>query len=309
MNEVPRMHCPTPQTNPLEGRVAWSPSKSLWFWSNALIAVIGSYLTFSLDAAVVAAFLTVITLCLGQSVGLHRLLIHRSFECPWPLELALVYLGSLVGLGGPRRVIYLHEIRDWSQRHPRCHPLFIHASHPLRDFWWQLNCEVKLDHPPVLILKPGLDDHAIYRAMDRFWPLLQLPVATILLAIGGVPWVIWGICVRITVSMIGHWLVGYLAHNVGQRDWHLEGHAVQGYNVPGFGLLTMGEAWHNNHHAFPKSARFGLNRGQLDPGWWALCLLAKWGLAKNFSLPENLPERAELHPAEELPPAQITSRI
>ncbi|MEM1295596.1 MAG: acyl-CoA desaturase, partial [Verrucomicrobiota bacterium] len=188
MNEVPRIHCPTPQTNPVAGRVTWSASKSIWFWANALIAIIGGYLTYSWDAAIVSAILTVITLCLGQSVGLHRLLIHRSFECPWPLELILVYLGSLVGLGGPRKAIYLHEIRDWSQRHPNCHPLFIHSSHPLRDCWWQLNCEVRLDHPPELILKQGVDDRPIYRLMDHFWPLLQLPVAGVLFALGGLPW-------------------------------------------------------------------------------------------------------------------------
>ncbi len=295
MNQVHRMQARSPRTNPVEGHVHWSPAKSLWFWANTLIAIVGGALTFSLEAAAVAAVLTGLTLCLGQSVGLHRLLIHRSFECPWPLEFALVYLGSLVGLGGPLKVIHLHEIRDWSQRHPTCHPLFTHASRPLRDFWWQLNCEVRLDHPPELVFKPGIDDRPVYRWMDRYWPLLQLPVAALLFVVGGWAWVIWGICVRISVSMIGHWLVGYLAHNGTERSWELDGHAVQGYNVPGFGLLTFGEAWHNNHHAFPGSAKFGLEPGQFDPGWWALVLFKKCGLARNIVLPKDLPPRAELH--------------
>ena len=56
----------------------------------------------------------------------------------------------------------------------------------------------------------------------------------------------------------------------------------------------MGEAWHNNHHAFPESARLGLERGQNDAGWWMLCVLRKLGLVWNIQLPEDLPVRPEL---------------
>ena len=80
--------------------------------------------------------------------------------------------------------------------------------------------------------------------------------------------------VRVAASVTGHWLVGYFAHNRGPRSWHLEGAGVQGYNVPYCGLITMGEAWHNNHHAFPGSARLGLREGEIDPGWWVLLGLA-----------------------------------
>ena len=85
--------------------------------------------------------------------------------------------------------------------------------------------------------------------------------------------------------MLGHSLVGWFAHNQGQ---HFRGHfvvehaGVQGQDVAGpggvFGLITFGECWHNNHHAFPESARYGLLRGQLDPGWWVLVALRKLGL-------------------------------
>ena len=85
-----------------------------------------------------------------------------------------------------------------------------------------------------------------------------------------------------------------IAHNAGSKTWIVEGAAVQGHNIPGLGLITMGEAWHNNHHAFPESARLGLEPGQNDPGWWALSLLRRVGLVKNVRLPENLPERKEL---------------
>jgi stearoyl-CoA desaturase (Delta-9 desaturase) len=93
----------------------------------------------------------------------------------------------------------------------------------------------------------------------------QLPWAVLLFAIGDLPWLVWGIAARVAASVTGHWLVGYFAHNRGPRSWHIEGAGVQGYNVPYCGLITMGEAWHNNHHAFPSSARLGLNNGEVDP--------------------------------------------
>ena len=101
-------------------------------------------------------------------------------------------------------------------------------------------------------------------------------------------------CGRITISILGHWGVGYLAHNRGPRDWYVQGAAVQGHNVRYCGLITFGECWHNNHHAFPRSARLGLYPGQVDPGWWMLRLLAACGLVWDIRLPENLPPRREV---------------
>lgn len=61
----------------------------------------------------------------------------------------------------------------------------------------------------------------------------------------------------------------------------MSGAAVQGYNVRWFALLTMGESWHNNHHAFPMSAKLGLQQGQWDPGWWVIQGLVKIGDRKS----------------------------
>jgi fatty-acid desaturase len=118
-------------------------------------------------------------------------------------------------------------------------------------------------------------------------------LALLLFALGGVGWVAWGICGRVTVSVFGHWLIGYFAHNDGHRDWHVRGAAVQGFNIRGFGLLTFGECWHNNHHAFPSSARLG-HAGQMDPGWWVLKALERIGLVRNLNQPKDLDERPEL---------------
>ncbi|MEK6249554.1 MAG: acyl-CoA desaturase, partial [Planctomycetales bacterium] len=294
MNGVHRMHRLSEQTSPIEGLPVWSPVKSVWFSGMATIALVGGVWTFAWDAAVVSCLLTIVTLCLGHSIGFHRLLIHRSFECPRWLEYSLVYLGVVVGMGGPRRIIYLHDIRDWSQRHSECHPFYIHSTPIWLDWFWQMHCELKLRHPPDYRPDEPISGPLFYRVLDRTWMLQQLPLALCLAYFGGWAWVVWGICVRVTISLSGHWLVGYIAHNAGPLTWIVAGAAVQGHNVPGLGLITMGEAWHNNHHAFPESARLGLDSGQNDPGWWAISLLRRVGLVRNIRLPQNLPERKEL---------------
>jgi stearoyl-CoA desaturase (delta-9 desaturase) len=115
---------------------------------------------------------------------------------------------------------------------------------------------------------------------------------------GGWGFVFWGVCARVTAGVLGHWLIGYFAHNHGQMHVEVRGAAVQGRNIRLTSLLTMGECWHNNHHAYPGSARLGLLPGEWDPGWWALMLLRRCGLVWNLRLPEQLPPRPELVPLE-----------
>lgn len=296
MSHVSRMRPRCARTNPVHGRVVWAPVKSLWYSTMLATALLLGPATFSLPAALLCGLLTAFTLCCGHSVGLHRLLIHRSFSCPRWLEYALVFTGVLVGMGGPRKMLYMHDIRDWSQRQPRCHPFFIHSSSIMKDWLWNLHCEIRLDHPPEFQPEPRVIDSRFYSLLDRCWLLVQLPLALVLFRAGGLPWLVWGTCVRVALSLTGHWFVGYLAHNTGPQTWLVEGAAVQGHNLPGLGLITMGEGWHNNHHAFPESARLGVMNGQTDPGWWLLRTLESLGLVWNLKQPADLADRVELIP-------------
>jgi stearoyl-CoA desaturase (delta-9 desaturase) len=124
--------------------------------------------------------------------------------------------------------------------------------------------------------------------------LQQLPLAVLLFIWGGWGFVFWGVCARIAAGVGGHWLIGYFAHNHGRMQFEVTGAAVQGKNIPFVSLLTMGECWHNNHHAFPGSARLGLEKGEWDPGWWVLSVLVCMGLVWQVRLPADLPARPEL---------------
>ena len=125
--------------------------------------------------------------------------------------------------------------------------------------------------------------------------LQLLPPALLLWMAGGWAFIWWGVCARVTACVFGHWLIGYLAHNHGAIEREVRGAAVQGRNVRFASLLTMGECWHNNHHAYPGSARLGLAPGEWDPGWWVLSGLRRVRLVWALRLPEDLPHRPELH--------------
>jgi fatty-acid desaturase len=283
-------------TDAIDGGARWKPVKSIWISTMTLAALIGGPFAFTWGALALFVATTAVTVCLGHSLGMHRRLIHRSYDCPPWLERLFVYLGTLVGMAGPFGMIRQHDIRDWAQRKPHCHAYLAHRSTILRDGWWQLHCELTLAHPPALVIERRVRDDRFYQLIERTWMAQQLPWAVLFFAIGGMPWLIWGIAARVAASVTGHWLVGYFAHNRGPRSWHIEGAGVQGYNVPYCGLITMGEAWHNNHHAFPSSARLGNGEGEVDPGWWVLYGLQQLGLIWNVKTPEMLPHRPNLVP-------------
>jgi fatty-acid desaturase len=122
----------------------------------------------------------------------------------------------------------------------------------------------------------------------------HLPWALAFWMWGGWGFVFWGVCARVSAGVFGHWMIGYLAHNHGAIVREVRGAAVQGRNVRMVSLLTMGECWHNNHHAFPGSARLGLAAGEWDPGWWVLSGPTRIGLVWGIRLPADLPARPEV---------------
>jgi fatty-acid desaturase len=276
------------------GVVRWAPIKSLWFLGMAAGALVGGALTFSWAALAVFVSSTGVVLLFGHSLGNHRKLVHDSFQCPKWLEYFLVYLGVQVGLAGPFGLLRQHELRDYAQRQPDCHEYLRHGRPAWVDAWWQLNCELVLHRPPVVRIESRIAQDRFFGFLERTWMAQQLPGAFLLYAAGGWGFVWWGLCARVTAGVFGHWLIGYLAHNRGELIREVRGAAVQGRNVRFTSLLTMGECWHNNHHAFPGSARLGLRPGEWDPGWWVLQGLKRFGLIWSVRLPTDLPFRPEL---------------
>ena len=281
----------------LAGRVVWAPSKSAWNMTMTGAALVAGPLTFSLDALAMFVILTYGTLLLGHSVGMHRWLIHRTYESPRWLARILVYLGVLVGMAGPFGVLRIHDIRDWAQRLPACHDFFSHRRSLLLDALWQLNCRFEFERAPYFRIEPDLLQDPWLVWMERTWMLQQLPLALLLYWAGGWAWVVWGVFCRVSISVAGHWVVTFCCHNPGPGRWRVRGAGVQASNLSGFGLMTMGECWHNNHHAFPESACMGIELGQTDPGFWVVRGLEAMGLAWNVGRPRHEDKREDLRVA------------
>jgi stearoyl-CoA desaturase (delta-9 desaturase) len=248
---------------------------------------------------VVFLFLSAATHCVGHSVGFHRRLIHRTFDCPKWLERLMVYVGVLVGMGGPLWTVGLHDVRDWAQRQADCHWFLRHAKPALIDGFYYLNFRLIFDKPPKFDAGAGISDDRFYVFLQRTWMLHQLPIAVALYFLGGWSWVVWGVVVRVAVCFTMHWYIAHVAHRQGHQDWYVEDAAVQGYNIAWLAIPTMGESWHCNHHAFPASANHGLYPGQIDLGFEFVRLLARLGLAENIQLPSNLPPRSAITPLTE----------
>ena len=206
-------------------------------------------------------------------------------------------------MSGPFWMIRTHDLRDWAQRNPQCHDYLAHRGAMARDYIWQVHCRLMLDHPPRFDLGSAGRD-PFYCFLERTWMLQQLPIAALLFLLGGWGWVIWGVCVRVTVSVTGHWFVGHVAHTRGPQSWQVVDAGVQAHDVPWAAIPTMGEAWHNNHHAYPGSARIGIHPGQSDWGYAFIYLLRRVGLAWDIVLPEHL-DRAEAIKRVASPPSKV----
>lgn len=278
----------------VEGRVVLDWAKALWTGGMLSTGLVLGPLLFSWQAFLVFLLLTYTTMLIGHSVGMHRMMIHRTFSCPKWLERSLIYAGLLVGVAGPYGIIKIHDLRDWAQRQSHCHDFFSHRCGFWRDLTWQLFYRFEFEHPPRVKIEPGLAGDLWIRFMERTWRLHQLLLALPLYYTGGLSWVVWGVCIRIAVSTIGHWTITYFCHNPGPGRWRVEGAAVQASNLPLLGVLSHGECWHNNHHAFPESARIGLEEGQTDPAWRVIQLLQRLGLATKVGIPRPNDQRDDL---------------
>ncbi|MCB1338764.1 MAG: acyl-CoA desaturase [Maritimibacter sp.] len=283
--------CADEATDAIAGSIRWDALKSVWLFLMTTGGIAAIAYTPSWGGFFGFLGTTAATICAGHSVGMHRLLIHRAFQTPKWLEYILVWLGTLVGMAGPFGMIRAHDMRDWHQRQSECPPHPSHGAGFWRDAWWQMHCRFDLDHPPRFEIEPEIAEDRFYRWLDRTWMAQQLVVGLPLFAVGGLGWVLWGVCLRVAVSLVGHWMVGHFAHRSGHQGWVVDGLPVQGYNIRGLGLITFGENWHGNHHAFPHSAKLGLENGQWDPGFWLIEAIEAVGLAHSVLGPHDRAER------------------
>jgi stearoyl-CoA desaturase (delta-9 desaturase) len=237
----------------------------------------------------------------GITVGYHRLLTHRSFKTYPALERTWAVLGSL-GLQG--------SVMDWVADHRKHHahtdqegdPHSPHVGHGsgLAGLWhahtgWLFETHGRADWRRYA--RDLYDDPAM-RRIGRAFPWLAL--ASVLIpallgfvlhgftAGGALRGLVWGGLVRAFFLHHVTWSINSVCHFFGRRRFDIEDHST---NVAWLALPSLGEAWHHNHHAFPRSAEHGLRRWEIDPSALLIRLMERLGLAWNVV--RIAPERQE----------------
>jgi stearoyl-CoA desaturase (Delta-9 desaturase) len=277
----------------------------------ALVLLPGS-LAAPADLAI-AAVAYVVTV-LGVTVGYHRLLTHRSFATSKRLEYAFAIVGSMAVQGpviawvADHRKHHAHADREGDPHSPHVG----HGRGPLgvlRGLWhahigWLITGDERAEwqrYAPELCEDPGM------RRIGRAFPaLVALSLALPALAgfaltgtlLGAAAGLLWGGLVRIFFVHHVTWSINSVCHFLGQRRFEV---ADESRNVFWLALPSLGESWHHNHHAFPRSAVHGLRRWELDPSALLIAALERAGLAWNVI--RIAPERQAAKLAAERSPA------
>jgi fatty-acid desaturase len=237
---------------------------------------------FSWNALVAAAILAYVTGGIGVTLGYHRMLTHRSLQMPKALEYAITFLGVLALQGGPI---------GWVATHRRHHATSDTEGDPHgmdRGFWWAHVGWLFLPNParPTVAeqrrLAPDLSADPFYRFLEVTAALWQIPLAVLLFFIGGWSLVVWGVFVRLVATYHITWSVNSASHWTGYRTFRTGDRSTNNWWVA---LLAWGEGWHNNHHAFPFSARHGLRWFELDFTWLTIRVLQLLRIARRVKLP------------------------
>lgn len=279
---------------PVLGTLHLSPAKLLWFSTMLIPGVLLGIPALSFELSAIAGLLTFATLCFGHSVGLHRGLIHQSFSMKRPVHTILLFLDSLSGLGGPITWARIHAERDHWQKRQDCPQNFSYDNGMLRDFIWNLGYHYESpDKGEEKDLPDGLLQDWWMIFFQRTW-LIHLALLTLLLWWTlGLDAVFVCICLRSAFAILGHWIVGYAAHNWGQRPYSLVA-SETGTNLGLLGVLSFGEGFHNNHHAYPRSARMGFYWYQFDLSWQVIRAGAALGLFSSVQVWPNVEASSSL---------------
>ncbi len=283
--------CPV-ATPSLHRGIAVKPKELPRRWGTTLFMVVIHLLAvvallprfWSGPAVVVLLVLYWLTACIGVTLGYHRLLAHRAFAVPRWLEALIATCGTLSCQHGPIDWVGLHRHHHLHSDDPADH----HNSH--LGFWWSHVGWMLRDVPAqhnVRQLTPELQEVPYYRWLNRNFLLLQLPLAVVLfllgrsLGVGGWALVLWGIPLRLVLVYHVTWFVNSATHRWGYVSYATSDNSRNNWWVA---VLTFGEGWHNNHHAYPSSARIGFRWWELDITWWHIRVLQFVGLARQLRL-------------------------
>ncbi len=234
------------------------------------------------DLALLAAFYSLAAL--GVTIGLHRMLTHRSFQPHPVVKFILLVFGSMA-VEGPAL--------EWAATHIKHHA---HSDHegdphsPVDGFFhahmgWMFKSSLA---DPNIYCRNLVKDPIVVFVSRTFllWMILSLVIP---FAIGGWTGLLWGGLVRIFLTHHVTWSVNSICHTFGRREFETKDQSRNEWIV---GLLAFGEGWHNNHHAFPRSAFHGMHWWQFDLSGYVIWMLERIGLVREvYRVPSTLRAR------------------
>jgi stearoyl-CoA desaturase (delta-9 desaturase) len=234
---------------------------------------------------------------LGITVGYHRYFTHRSFETVAAVKVTLAILGAMT-LQGP--------VTQWVTDHRKHHARSDqegdpHSPHLSGDGFVGAVKGLWHAHIGWMFSTKGMERSLAYgrdlyedrtiRLIDRLylvWVALSFGLPFLVGAAIGGSWargveaMVWAGLIRVFAFEHSTFAVNSICHTFGRRTYEARDQSRNNWVVA---LLAFGEGWHNNHHAFPRSARHGLERRQFDPSWWAIRCLERLRLARAVRVP------------------------
>lgn len=223
----------------------------------------------------------------GETVGFHRMLTHRSFQAPPVVKFVLLVCGTMAMQGPPI---------DWAGIHIKHHAQADREGDPHSPLDGLFHAHIgwffgKIDADPHTYCPHLFKDRLVVFVSHSawVWSLLSLFIPLLL---GGWTGLLWGGMVRMFLSNHAAWSVNSICHTFGWRDFQTNDRSRNQWTVA---LLGLGEGWHNNHHAFPRSAFHGLRWWQIDLSGYLIRLLEGIGLIYDVQRvsPEQLLQRTQ----------------
>jgi stearoyl-CoA desaturase (Delta-9 desaturase) len=271
----------------MQTEITTFPNRQRINWPTILVLVLlhagalAAPFFFSWRNLAVAVFLYWLATGLGISMGYHRLHTHRSYKVPLTLEYFFALCGTLTLEGGPLFWVATHRIHHQKSDQPG-------DPHSPRDGAWWAHCGWiifgETNHSNTRLMAkyaPDLAKHRFYIWLNN-WHWTPLVALTVLLyALGGLPMLLWGICLRVVCGLHATWMINSITHMWGSRRFATRDDSRNNWWVAWF---TFGEGWHNNHHAHPTSARHGLTWYEFDLSWLTIKVLKACGIARRIQV-------------------------
>ncbi len=241
---------------------------ALFSWAGLITAVVFHWLTGGI----------------GVCMGYHRYYTHKSFETPRPIAYLLSIMGGLSGEG---------SCLDWvaTHREHHAHSDQIGDPHSPHDGpWWSHMFWVMIRNTPEQLEQrhsrwiPDLKDDQGLQFIARMFIPIHVALGLVMAAVGyyfggwqlAASLVVWGMFARLAFVLHSTWFVNSASHMWGYRNYETTDDSRNNWWVA---LITYGEGWHNNHHAYPRMARHGHKWWEVDVTFLTIRAMEKFGLA------------------------------